>query len=95
MIVDKETIRKIAHLSRLYFNEADEASMTDSLNEIIEWVNKLNEIDTTAVAPLTHMTQEVNAVRPDVQEPHLSHERALVNAPRRDSDYFRVPKVIE
>jgi aspartyl-tRNA(Asn)/glutamyl-tRNA(Gln) amidotransferase subunit C len=95
MQIDKDTLRKIAHLSRLYFNEQDEQKMINSLNGIIDWVNQLNEIDTTGVAPLTHMSEEVNVVRQDAVLEPLSHERGLRNAPKKDSDYFRVPKVLE
>ncbi|MCS7005291.1 MAG: Asp-tRNA(Asn)/Glu-tRNA(Gln) amidotransferase subunit GatC [Cytophagales bacterium] len=95
MNIDKNTIEKIAHLSRLYFNEADEEKMLKSLNEILEWVQMLNKIDTTNVLPLTHMSHEVNVLREDVVEEPLPHEKALFNAPRKDSNYFRVPKVIE
>jgi len=95
MQIDKDTLRKIAHLSRLDFNEQDEQKMIKSLNDIIAWVEQLNEVDTSQVAPLTHMSVEVNTVREDRAMPPLSHERGLLNAPRKDSDYFRVPKVLE
>ena len=95
MQVDKSTIQKIAHLSRLYFNEQDEQKMLDSLNNIISWMEKLKELDTTEVEALTHMTAEVNALRPDVVQNVLPHEKGLLNAPRKDSDYFRVPKVVD
>ncbi|HEX8531239.1 MAG TPA: Asp-tRNA(Asn)/Glu-tRNA(Gln) amidotransferase subunit GatC, partial [Cytophagales bacterium] len=56
---------------------------------------KLNEVDTAGVEPLTHLTDEVNVMREDqVQEP-LPPERGLLNAPRKDDEYFRVPKVLE
>ena len=95
MQIDKNTLRKIAHLSRLDFDEQAEQKMINSLNNIISWVEQLNEVDTTNVTPLTHMSEEVNVVRKDVTLPPLSHERGLLNAPKKDSDYFRVPKVME
>lgn len=95
MKVDKETIERLAHLARLYFDEKDEEKMLKSLNGIIEWVDKLSELDTTGVEPLTHMSEEVNVMREDITLPPLDHEKGLMNAPKRDSDYFRVPKVIE
>jgi aspartyl-tRNA(Asn)/glutamyl-tRNA(Gln) amidotransferase subunit C len=95
MKIDKELLQKIAHLSRLDFNEQDEQKMLNSMNSILDWVEQLNAVDTTNVQPLTHMSEEVNAVREDVSHIPLSHERGLKNAPRKDSDYFRVPKVIE
>jgi aspartyl-tRNA(Asn)/glutamyl-tRNA(Gln) amidotransferase subunit C len=95
MQADRETLRKIAHLARLEFNPDSEKEMLDSVNEILTWVEKLNEIDTTHVEPLTHMSEEVNVMREDVAKPPLPHDRALLNAPKKDDDYFRVPKVIE
>jgi aspartyl-tRNA(Asn)/glutamyl-tRNA(Gln) amidotransferase subunit C len=95
MKIDKELLHKIAHLSRLDFNEQDEQKMINSLNDILEWVEQLKEVDTTGVKALTHMSEEVNTFREDVLLPSLTHEKGLVNAPRKDSDYFRVPKVIE
>jgi aspartyl-tRNA(Asn)/glutamyl-tRNA(Gln) amidotransferase subunit C len=95
MKADRDTLRKIAHLARLEFNPDSENEILDSINEILTWVEKLNEIDTSHVEPLTHMSQEVNVLREDEVKPPLSHDRALANAPKKDSDYFRVPKVIE
>lgn len=95
MNLDKETLEKIAHLARLHFEEKEEESMLSSMNEILTWVEKLNEIDTSNIEPLTQMSSEVNAFREDRVGTHLSHEDALKNAPKKDSDYIRVPKVLE
>jgi aspartyl-tRNA(Asn)/glutamyl-tRNA(Gln) amidotransferase subunit C len=95
MKADKETLRKIAHLARLEFDPASEEKMLTSLNDILSWVEKLNEIDTTEVAPLTHLSEEVNVMREDEVIAPLPHENALLNAPKKDADYFRVPKVLE
>jgi aspartyl-tRNA(Asn)/glutamyl-tRNA(Gln) amidotransferase subunit C len=95
MKIDKELLHKIAHLSRLDFNEQDEQKMLNSMNSILDWVEQLNEVDTTGVMPLTHMSEETNALREDVAHEPLPHDKGLKNAPRKDSDYFRVPKVIE
>lgn len=95
MKVDKETLRKIAHLARLDIKEEDEEGMIKDLTEILNWVEQLNEIDTEGVEPLTNMSHEINMLREDSVGEHLDHERALKNAPKRDDDHFRVPKVIE
>jgi len=95
MKVDRETLRKIAHLARLEFNENDEQPMIQSLNEILEWVDQLNEVDTEGIEPITNMSFEVNVLREDEVKEHLDHERGLFNAPKKDKDYFRVPKVKE
>lgn len=95
MKLDKATLEKIAHLARLNFDAKEEAAILSSMSEILTWVEKLNEVDTTNVAPLTHMASEVNVIREDQVKEHLSHEDALKNAPKKDSDYIRVPKVLE
>ncbi len=95
MSVDKETIRKIAHLARLEFDETKEEEMVQHLNKIIGWMDVLNKVDTHNVKPLTHMSTELNVLREDIVKETLSHEKALLNAPKKDSDYFRVPKVLE
>ncbi|MBB3700791.1 Asp-tRNA(Asn)/Glu-tRNA(Gln) amidotransferase subunit GatC [Flammeovirga yaeyamensis] len=95
MIIDKDTIEKIAHLSRLELDKDKEEKMLKSMNEIVEWVAKLEEVDTDGVEPLTHMTVEQSVWRQDEAARTLSHEDALKNAPKKDADYFRVPKVLE
>lgn len=95
MKIDKELLNKIAHLARLEFDENTAGEMMKDMTEIIDWVEKLNEVDTEGVEPLTTMSHEMNVLREDETKPHLSHERALKNAPKKDSDYFRVPKVLE
>lgn len=94
MKIDKETIKKIAHLARLEFDETSAEKMSQEMSQILDWVELLNEVDTTEVEPLTTMSSEINMVREDQVGKHLSHEEALKNAPKSDSDYFRVPKVI-
>ena len=95
MKIDKDTLNKIAHLSRLDINENDTDKILKDMNNIVAFVEKLNEVNTDGVEPLTTMSHEINALREDEVKPHLSHERALKNAPKKDEDYFRVPKVLE
>jgi aspartyl-tRNA(Asn)/glutamyl-tRNA(Gln) amidotransferase subunit C len=95
MKITKETISKIAHLSRLEIDEQQAEKMSASLSDIVTWVEKLNELDTEGVEPLFTMSMEVNVLREDKIGEHLEHERALKIAPKKDSDYFRVPKVLE
>jgi aspartyl-tRNA(Asn)/glutamyl-tRNA(Gln) amidotransferase subunit C len=85
----------MAHLSRLYFDKKDEAKMLKSMNEILSWVEKLGEVDTDGVDPLTHMTVEINRMRDDRAEEPLPREKALVNAPAHNEEFFEVPRVIE
>jgi aspartyl-tRNA(Asn)/glutamyl-tRNA(Gln) amidotransferase subunit C len=95
MKIDKETLQKIAHLARLDFEEERAEQMVSDMTEILDWVEKLNELDTENVAPLTNMSAEQNVLREDEPKEPLSHERGMHNAPKKDSDYFRVPKVME
>ena len=93
MKVDKETLKKIAHLSRLELDEGKEEEMLKSLSEILTWVEKLNELNTDAIDPLTNMSMEINALREDQACAHLDRERGLLNAPDKDNSFFKVPKV--
>jgi aspartyl-tRNA(Asn)/glutamyl-tRNA(Gln) amidotransferase subunit C len=94
MQIDSKTIQGIAHLARLEFDKESESSMLQDFNKILTWMEKLNEIDTSQVEPLIHMSDEVNKLREDEAKITLSHEEALYNAPKKDSDYFRVPKFL-
>lgn len=95
MKIDKDTLNKIAHLARLEFDEKDAEKMMQDMTNMVNFVEKLNEVDTTGIEPLTTMSHEINALREDNVRPHLDHELALKNAPKKDADYFRVPKVLE
>jgi len=95
MKLDVETLKKIAHLSRLEIDEKDTEKMLKDMSNMLTFVEKLNEVNTDGVEPLTTMSHEINSLREDVAKSDLNHEQALQNAPKRDSDYFRVPKVLE
>jgi aspartyl-tRNA(Asn)/glutamyl-tRNA(Gln) amidotransferase subunit C len=95
MNIDKEQLHKIAHLARLEMPESAEKELMDSLNSVLTWMEELNEINTDNVAPLTHMSLEMNALREDKVIPNISREQGLKNAPKQDGEYFRVPKVME
>jgi len=95
MKIDQQTVKKIAHLARLDFDEQAESKMIRSMSEILDWVDQLKEVDTDGVAPLTSMTEEINNWREDEVNNTLSRERGLSQAPKKDKEYFRVPKVIE
>lgn len=95
MKIDRPLLDKIAHLARLEFDERDAQKMISDMTNIVSWVEKLNEVDTDGVEPLTTMSHEVNMLRDDDVKEHLPHDLALKNAPKKDDDFFRVPKVIE
>jgi len=87
-------VDEIAHLARLEFNESSRAEIQNDLNRMLGFIEKLNEINTEGVEPLIYMTEEQNVLRLDEPGEMVSQSDALKNAPRRDSDYFKVPKVI-
>lgn len=95
MKITKEIVQKTAHLARLKFNPEDEESIQKDLQKMIDWVDKLQEVDTKGVEPLTHMSTEINQFREDQSKNTISREQGLKNAPKHDSEYFRVPKVIK
>lgn len=95
MEINRTLLDKIAHLARLEFDEKNASRMVKDMTEIVSWVEKLNEVDTTGVEPLTTMSYEVNRMREDEVTEQLDRERALRNAPKKDAEYIRVPKVIE
>jgi len=95
MKITPETLHKIAHLARLDVRPEEEAPLVESLNGVLTWMEQLNEVDTAGVAPLTHISEELNVLRDDRPGEHLPTDRALHNAPAGDEAYFRVPKVIE
>jgi aspartyl-tRNA(Asn)/glutamyl-tRNA(Gln) amidotransferase subunit C len=92
---DLATLRNLAHLARLEFDENKEQQMLGDLNKILDWVDQLRQLDTSNVEPLVHLSHEINVLRPDEAHNTVSHQEGLRNAPRKDSDYFRVPKVLE
>lgn len=95
MSINKNTLEKIAHLARLQFDEKSEERMLKDLNNMLSFVEKLQELNTDDIEPLQSMTFESNQLRKDKINAHLSHENGLKNAPKKDAEYFRVPKVIE
>jgi aspartyl-tRNA(Asn)/glutamyl-tRNA(Gln) amidotransferase subunit C len=95
MTIDKETVDKIAHLARLELSAGETDDMIKDMSKILDFMAKLNEIDTSGVEPLVYMTDEVNVLRDDVVKQQITHQEALLNAPKHDDDYFLVAKVIE
>jgi aspartyl-tRNA(Asn)/glutamyl-tRNA(Gln) amidotransferase subunit C len=94
MAVSLKEVEKIAFLARLKLSDAEKKSMTKQLNIILEYMNKLNEVDTSNVEPLSHPFNITNVYREDKRKKSLPVEKALQNAPDRSGNYFKVPKVI-
>lgn len=92
--IDEVTVDKIAHLARLRFSETEKPEIIADLNRILAFVDQLNEGDTSGLDPLIYLTDEQNRMRKDEVIQVITHREALMNAPDKDSDYFRVPKVV-
>lgn len=95
MIIDKETVGKVANLARLELAEDEKDEMIKDMSKILDFMAKLNEIDTTGVEPLVYMTDEVNVLREDVVKQEITTEQGLENAPKHTDEFFLVAKVIE
>jgi len=95
MEVNDAMVDKLAHLARLKFNAVDKEEIKHDLQKMIEFIEKLNELDTSGVEPLLHMTDEANILRTDEVKGSITREEAMRNAPDHDESFFRVPKVIK
>lgn len=95
MAISVEDVRYIAELARLRFSEDEEERLAHEMSVILDYMEKLGELDTTGVPPMAHVLDLENVFREDRAEARISREEALQNAPDADGTYFRVPKVIE
>ena len=94
MEVNDALIDNLSNLARLEFNAAEKEGIKNDLQRMIHFVEKLNELDTTGIEPLLHMSPEINVLREDIPRGSVSREEALASAPATDGQYFEVPKVI-
>jgi aspartyl-tRNA(Asn)/glutamyl-tRNA(Gln) amidotransferase subunit C len=95
MEVTSEMIDRLAHLAKLKFSEEEKKELKVDLERMIEFVEKLKEVDTTGIEPLLHISDAVNVLREDEIEQIISKQEALLNAPLTDGNFFKVPKVIK
>ena len=93
--ISKEEVAHVAHLARLEFDEAEMEKFTAQLNDILLYMDKLREVDTAGVEPVTHAIAQKNAFREDAVGASLPPEASLANAPEARGGCFLVPKVIE
>ncbi|NCS89368.1 MAG: asparaginyl/glutamyl-tRNA amidotransferase subunit C [Ignavibacteria bacterium CG2_30_36_16] len=94
MSVTKKEVEHIAELARLKFSDEELESYTEELNQILAYVEKLNELDTENVEPLSYPIENENTLRKDETKECVTQKEALKNAPRADDKFFKVPKVI-
>ena len=95
MKVNNKLVEHLAHLSRLDFDDDSKEKMKFDFEKMLDFVAKLEEVDTANVEPLSYMSSELNVLREDKVEQVLTQEQALQNAPVNDTDYIRIPKVID
>ncbi|MEN9440891.1 MAG: hypothetical protein RLZ33_967 [Bacteroidota bacterium] len=95
MKISEEIVDHIAHLARLEFEGDKKQAILNDMENIISFMDKLSEVDTDNVEPLIFMNDEYNKLREDVAQVTVTQDEALRNAPKKDSDYFRIPKVLD
>ncbi|HLY98633.1 MAG TPA: Asp-tRNA(Asn)/Glu-tRNA(Gln) amidotransferase subunit GatC [Candidatus Angelobacter sp.] len=96
MKVTEQDVTYVADLANLELTEQEHARMARDLNSILEYIDRLNEVDTSSVTPMAQVaSQQSGALRQDELKPSLANEAALANAPDKGEGFFRVPKVIE
>jgi aspartyl-tRNA(Asn)/glutamyl-tRNA(Gln) amidotransferase subunit C len=95
MDITKQDVEHVANLARLDLTQADKEMFTGQLNQILQYVDKLAELDTTGVEPTTHVLPLANVMREDVRRPSLTITQVMQNAPDEQFDQFKVPAVLE
>ena len=95
MAVTMKDVEHIAKLAKLSFTEDEKTDFTEQFNEILSFMEKLNELDTSNVEPLSHVIEVQNVLREDMVKESLPTENALKNAPSHTDQFFKVPKVID
>lgn len=95
MEVTDAMVDKLAHLSRLQFDDTEKEEIKNDLQRMIGFVEKLNELNLDGVEPMLFMSEEINVLRDDVINGSVSRSAALKNAPEHDEHFFKVPKVIK
>ena len=93
-MLDREEVRKVAHLARLELTDAEEEQFTIQLRSILDYFDQLAELDTTNVKPTTRAIEVSNITRDDALQPFADRDRILSGAPDQDGDFFKVPKIL-
>ena len=94
MALSRTDVEKVALLARLQLTEAELATMTEQLAEVVAYVDQLGEVDTDGVEPMAHAVELANVFADDRVEPSLAREQALANAPRHNDRGYLVPAVL-
>lgn len=94
MIITRQQVEHVARLARLELTEEEKEVYTGQLNSILEYVKVLDELDTSQVQPMAHVLPIHNVFRPDETRPSIDKEEALDNAPDRQGEFFKVPRIV-
>lgn len=95
MSIDIKQVEHIAGLARLWITDEEKETFVSQLSNILEYVEKLNGLDTSGVEPTSHVIELTNVMRDDAPRPSLPPADTLGNAPDRTEEFYRVPKIIE
>ncbi len=95
MKITAETIDKLANLAKLNFTDEEKTKIQQDMEQMVGFINKLEEVNTEGIEPLMHMGYNENALRDDKTDAQLNNKEALKNAPVTENDFFAVPKVIQ
>ena len=93
-MIDREQVKKVAHLARLDITPEEEEQFTTQLNSILDYFEQLSELDTADVPPTTRAIELSNITRPDRLKPFPDKEALIKAAPEPEGEYFRVPKIM-
>jgi aspartyl-tRNA(Asn)/glutamyl-tRNA(Gln) amidotransferase subunit C len=93
--IDEGQVRKVAKLSRLELSEEEVQEFAGQLSAILDYVERMNQLDTSNVEPLAHCLPISNVFREDVVKESLGTQKSLANAPETDGAFFKVPKILE
>ena len=94
-LISDETIEYVKILAKLELSEEEKEQAKTDIGRMLDYIDKLNELDTSGVEPLSHVFQVSNVFREDVVTNQDERERILKNAPARKDDSFKVPKTVE
>ena len=95
MAIDQAKVKEIARLARMKILDQDESELARELNQILDWIEQLDEVDTKNVLPVTSVTSEILSQRDDKVTNFDQKDKVLANSPSDDKDFYVVPKVVE
>jgi len=93
--IDESQVRKVAKLARLELSDVEVEEFASQLSAILDYVARMNELNTEGIEPLAHCLAVNNIFREDIAKKSLGTEKTLANAPQRDGAFFKVPKILE